>query len=457
MISLNNISTNIVSSNNLRYLFSTDKDFLRIKIKFSETIFSLNILMDDLIINLSYTDILSFFKAYSLNLKLYKLSLEKSGEYLKNLELIKQIKNNENIEKKTDIKENNKITPNNFMKRKNIISYTGDFNFKKLDIILIDNSKGSYHPFMNIIIKQINFVLNPDKSFESTLSIYLFSYNYISCVWEPTLEKTLIEINNKSKNEKIGKKRKMKILLDKLNINLSDMAISFTLLAFNNWLKNLENEKKKLEDEQILNFEQFQTKTEEPKNLSKITNNKVINYTGKEMAIIHNEKEIKCKPLEEVELDYINEYNKSKISPKHITLIYDNEHKFEIPLEKLVTLRHTINNDLWIVSENSISENRSINISLYSPIIFRNKSMYSLLIKVSNPNKKDEFLVLNPNCTVGLPLDFILKDTYFNFKLIDVEIDEDHKIENDDFSRNYNLDVLNKSKYREKIKFPQSI
>ena len=457
MISLNNISTNIASSNNLRYLFSTDKDFLRIKIKFSENLFSSIILMDDLIINLSYTDILSFLKAYSLNFKLYKLSLEKSGEYLKNLELIKQNKINENIEKKTDIKENSKITPNNFMKRKNEISYAGDFTFKKLDIILIDNSKGSYHPFMNIIIKEINFVLNPDMSFESILSLCLFSYNYISCIWEPTLEKTLVEINNKSKHEKTGQNRIMKFILDKLNINLSDMAISFTLLAFNNWLKNLEKEKKKLEDEQILNFEQFQTKTGEPKNLSKITNNKVINYTGKEMAIIHNEKEIKCKPLEEVELDYINEYNKSKNSPKHITLIYDDEHKFEIPIEKLVTLRHTINNDLWIVSENSISENRSINISLYSPIIFRNKSMYSLLIKVSNPKKKDEFLVLQPNHTVGLPLAFIQKDTNFMFKLIDVEIDDEKKIENDDYSKIFNLGKLSQSKYREKIKFKNKI
>ena len=311
MISLNNVSTNIASSNNLRYLFSTGKDFLRIKIKFSEKLFSSNILMDDLIINLSYTDILSFFKTFSLNMKLYKLSLEKSGEYLKNLELIKQIKGNKNIEKKTDIKENSKITPNNFMKKTNDIIYVGDFNFKKLDIILIDNSKGSYHPFMNFIIKEINFVLNPDKSFESIISIYLFSYNYISCIWEPTLEKTIVEINNSINNstkEKKGKNRQMNIILDKLNINLSDMAISFTLLAFNNWLKNLEKEKNKLEDEQILNFEQFQTKTEEPKNLSKITNNKVINYTGKEMIIIHNEKEIKCKPLEEVELDFINEY-----------------------------------------------------------------------------------------------------------------------------------------------------
>ena len=460
MISLNNISTNIASSNNLRYLFSTNKDFLRIKINFSKTLLTSNILLDDLIINLSYTDILSFLKAYSFNMKLYKLSLEKSEEYLKNLELIKQIKDNEkeNKEKKVVLKENNRNNLNNFIKRKDIILYSGDFSFKKLDIILIDNSKGSYHPFMDIIVKQINFVLYEDKSFESVFSIYLFSYNYISCVWEPTIEKTLIQINNKSKNENIEKKKITKIILNKLNINLSDMAISFTLLAFNNWLKNLEKEKKKLEDENILSFEQFLTKTGEPKNLSKITNNKVINYTGKEMIIIHNEKEIKCKPLEEVELDYINEYNKSKNSPKHIILIYDENHKFEIPLEKLVILRHSISNDLWIVSENSISENRSINISLYSPIIFRNKSMYTLIIKISNPNKKEEeLLVLKPNCTVGLPLSFMHKDTYFNFKLIDVEINDDNKIENDDYSKKYNLDVLNKTEYREKIKFKNKI
>ena len=92
--------------------------------------------------------------------------------------------------------------------------------------------------------------------------------------------------------------------------------------------------------------------------------------------------------------------------------------KFEIPLEKIVTLPHKINDNLSIISENSISENRSINIYLYSPIIFKNKSIYPLQIKIEHPDFDNTFLVLNPNSITGLPLSLVDDRTIFNFMLI---------------------------------------
>ena len=44
--------------------------------------------------------------------------------------------------------------------------------------------------------------------------------------------------------------------------------------------------------------------------------------------------------------------NAQKRKPKNITLIYDKDKKFKIPLEKIITLNHIINEKLFIISEN---------------------------------------------------------------------------------------------------------
>ena len=444
MIRLSKMSAKITSKNNIRELFFTSSNFLLFKINLSLELCSSNIIMETLTINLSYRDLLSFLRAYSINMKKFNNTLKKNEEYLKNLELNKNKEINE--------KNQNKIKRNDYTKtktgtpfpNKKTISFTGEFNFEKLDITLIDNSKGSYHPFMNIINDKVYVVLNPDNIIESSFNFSLFSYNYIACIWEPTIEKTSIKINNIYRKEKTGINNRFKMEINYMSINLSDMAISFTLLTFNNWLQKLEQKQKNFQIEEIKSNKDITIKPIEQKNISKITNNQVINYTGIEMKIIHNGKEINCPPLEEVELDYINEYNKTKKTLKHIILIYD-KYKYEIPLEKIVTLRHIINNDLSIISDNCISENRSINIYLYSPIIFKNKSIYSLQITIENPNYEKTFLVLNPNSITGLPLNLVNKKTTFNFMLIDTKTGKNnHNNEriNDNYSENYNLDAI---------------
>ena len=91
MIVLSQLSANISSKNNIREIFQTSDNFLNIKIDFSKEILSLNILMDIITINLSYRDLLSFLRVYSLNMKTYKIGLEKREEYLKNLKLNEKI------------------------------------------------------------------------------------------------------------------------------------------------------------------------------------------------------------------------------------------------------------------------------------------------------------------------------------------------------------------------------
>ena len=459
VMTLGKISANIISNNYFRELFFTTDDFLNIKIDLNNTIFSSNIIMDILTINLSYRDLLSFLRVYSINLQLFKTAMDKGKDYLKNAEFNNKVNeknsiNNLNKIKKIPNKKVNGITPGFLHNKKNLV-FTGELNFEKLDITLIENSEGSYHPFMNFVINRIYSILNPDNKIESTFSFLLSSYNYISCIWEPTIEKTVIKLSNiyTSKNADIN--NRLKIEINTICINLSDMAISFTLLTFNKWLEKLELEKKKNESKKIISDNKTQNKMDEiiPINIEKITNNQVINYTGIDMRIVHNGKEISCPPIKKIELDYINEYNKSKKKCRHMTLIYDNKNKFEIPLEKIVTLRHIINNEISIVSDNSISENRSINIYLYSPIIFKNKSILSLQIQIKNKDFGQKFLVLNPNSIIGLPLNFVNKDTYFNFMMIN----PNNTNENNDYSQDYRLDkILNintDTKYEEKINF----
>jgi hypothetical protein len=163
--------------------------------------------LDTIIINLSYEDLYYFLRVYSINMELIANAMNKSKEYLKNLELCNKKESQNNIKDKKSVAvklPDNKI---NDMINRGKIALVCVLNFEKLDITLIDNSEESYQPFMNLTINNIYLVLKQDNSFESTFSFILSSYNYIACVWEPTIEKTIIKLNNKYENER-GEKKK---------------------------------------------------------------------------------------------------------------------------------------------------------------------------------------------------------------------------------------------------------
>ena len=60
-----------------------------------------------------------------------------------------------------------------------------------------------------------------------------------------------------------------------------------------------------------------------------------------------------------IKLEYIKDWEENLYGKKQITIIY-NEKQFNIPIEKLGTIRHSINNSNYFISENTLSKDRHI-------------------------------------------------------------------------------------------------
>lgn len=48
--------------------------------------------------------------------------------------------------------------------------------------------------------------------------------------------------------------------------------------------------------------------------------------------------------------------------PKQIQLIYNDNIKINIPIERIITAKHNIDNNFYLVSDNTLSKDRQINI-----------------------------------------------------------------------------------------------
>ena len=434
-MSIKRLSSNITLKNKTRQLFKTGNNFMEAKLNYFEELISANIILGDIIVNLSYMDFVSFLRAYQINMKLINLVMKNKGNFDSKKEENKII----NI---LNINETPNYNPND-----NIGVIAGELFFKNINIILIDDSKGSYQPFLKFDFEQFFINVNPDYSSISNCSFRMSSYNYISCVWEPVIEKLLLKSKSSYNNQ-----YNIYLEIDRLLIDLSDMAISFTLITFNNWLTKLELKTKKFENKEIILNNKYNKKTSgEVKNITKITNNQIINYTGIELKIFYNDKEIICPPLEKVELDNANINEVEDLGKtKYIKLIYDKEHQYKIPLEKIIVLKHKIDEKIFIISENSLSENKTINISLYSPFIFKNKTQFHLKIEISNQKFGQFEITLNPNSICGLPLNLLISNTYFCFL-----IQESNYYNKSNRTDYFSLDDMSntQSGYKKKIDF----
>jgi hypothetical protein len=248
----------------------------------------------------------------------------------------------------------------------------------------------------------------------------------------------------------------MKMEINNIIINLSDMAISFALMSLNNWIESFADERRRLEIQANTFQKESKEKSEE---ISKFANNQIVNYTGVKLKIIHNGKIMDCPLYQPVKLEYFNEFNRTQNKHKnfkHITIIYDDKNQFQIPLEKIITLRHFINNGLSFVSDNILSENRTISIMLYSTIIFKNKSIFQLQITIKNNNSKLECLDLAPNSITGIPINLINEKNDFDF-LIKPEKNQNETENLNDYSKNFNIGSIQALdpdvEYKDYIKF----
>ena len=431
---LDRISSDIILKNETRKLFETGQNVVKINLKYYEKSNSINLEFGNLIINLSYRDLVSFIRVYELNLKLINSSMNKINSNANDFEKQKEIIS----EHKEKIHEQKEISNN--------IETSGAFSLENLNITLIDNSKGSYQPFLNFNIKDLFLSFSQEKAFTSRFSFRFSTYNYIACFWEPAIEK--LDINSNGSYTDNGR---IKIVINNLLMNISDMAYSFTLIIFNNWLTKLDIKTKKFQQKEI-KFNRLPSKKikEKSKKSTKITNNQLINYTGTNLSLIHNGKKIECSPLQKIELDNSNTNEiKDLKKTQYMTLIYDKKNKFEIPLGKIVTLTHKINDKLFILSENTLSESKTINISLYSPFIIKNKTPFSIKIQIINKVFGNQDIILKPNEICGLPLSLNIPTISICFFL-----EESKQFSDQNKSETYSLsEILNTNNFKKKLNF----
>ena len=431
---LDRISSDIILKNETRKLFETGQNVVKINLKYYEKSNSINMEFGNLIINLSYRDLVSFIRVYELNLKLINSSMNKINSNANDFEKQKEIIS----EHKEKIHEQKEISNN--------IETSGAFSLENLNITLIDNSKGSYQPFLNFNIKDLFLSFSQEKAFTSRFSFRFSTYNYIACFWEPAIEK--LDINSNGSYTDNGR---IKIVINNLLMNISDMAYSFTLIIFNNWLTKLDIKTKKFKQKEI-KFNRLPSKKikKKSKKSTKITNNQLINYTGTNLSLIHNGKKIECSPLQKIELDNSNTNEiKDLKKTQYMTLIYDKKNKFEIPLGKIVTLTHKINDKLFILSENTLSESKTINISLYSPFIIKNKTPFSIKIQIINKVFGNQDIILKPNEICGLPLSLNIPTISICFFL-----EESKQFSDQNKSETYSLsEILNTNNFKKKLNF----
>ena len=104
-----------------------------------------------------------------------------------------------------------------------------------------------------------------------------------------------------------------------MDINISDRSILNSLNNQLNLLKKDSNTYKNNEDVIIGNKIDAKNRIYNLVNILKITNNKLINYTGIKLYIKYANNEYYCEPLFEIKLDYINDWDFKHYQPKQIS------------------------------------------------------------------------------------------------------------------------------------------
>ena len=404
-----------------------ETDFLVLKIEKENQIKKISANIEEILINFTFKDINLLKEFINSNKKFF----EKNKKLLIN----------------DDKKENNNKDKANKLFEINLI-------LNKIDITLIDDYSNNNFPFLNFNIINSNIALSDKKELITSSSIALSTYNYISSTWEPIIEKSLIQLSI----FQLKDLNSIKIEIPEILINISDMFIASTYLS----IKNLTNILKKNRLDNMNN-----NKFSEQKSISRIsysvnsilsstlenefdlisqkktfTNNNLINHTGVPFKYKYEDEIYEC-PIDS-ETNLIN--NEKKNNKKLIEIYFDDK-TIKIPLTEFGNKVYNLFNFNYIVIENVITKNRQINIKIYSPYIFKNKTNCTYQIKLINPTLTNLFILLKPNSCSGIPLSYCNNKTSFNIKLIDNDINNDKET-----SDLINLaDIINMPNYNKKI------
>ena len=403
------ISASIISEKQSKELFHSKKEFIDIKCGLNGKLTYFDIYIGILMINISYQDIISFLKAYLLN----KILIDniKSESDLKS-----QYKDTKGIIKTVGTIVENKKSSN--IKAKIILS--------EIDFTFVDNSFGSYQPFLNGCLNELILKYNNKKTFEFNFNLLLFSYNYISCEWEPILENLFLKLKYGFDYEGNSFSNSINIDINELLLNLSDMAISSTMIILHHWLEQFPEDEKKYSKIKIKNNNIIQF-NDEANNKTKITNNIIINYSGMNLNVKYYKYEFICQPKAKLELEYINNWNQSIFGQKKISIsINENninnfnnkKNRFDVFIDKLGIFEHYFDKNKYLIVENTLSKDRRINISIYSQIIMKNKTLDDLRIKFINDKLENPYILLRSNSIIGIPFQYYNNNTCFSINLI---------------------------------------
>ena len=371
-----------------------------------------------LIINLSYQDIISFLKCYLLN----KILIQKIRALNKKESIENNQKQNNNLEQKNSVL--NSVTTiidsqkNSFIKIK--------LTLNNIFFTLIDNSSGSYQPFISGELNKISLNYNRTNSLEFSYEFLLSSYNYIARVLEPILENMSLNLKYDFSFESKNSQNIADIDIKEVNMNLSDMAISSTLIIFQNWSEKFIKDEKEYSRIKVVSYNNNNKIKIGAKNskkdeiISKISNASVINYSGIDLKIKYNKKEYKIIPNSKLDIEYILNWNNDELDLKQITVMMDNINKieFKISIDKLGTTEYKLDQNFPLIAENTLTKDRHINITIYSPIIIKNKTFNNIQVKFMNSKSGNYFNLLKPNEIVGIKTEFYNEHTLFIFNIM---------------------------------------
>ena len=426
-VHINEIESKVASKHQERNFFQTKSDFTILRVSISpkespseQDSINFNWFISDLSVNLAYSDFVSLLKVYKLNMFYIENETRVNlvDFYLKQIE---------------DKKKNKTPETNGGEIIKAIVN--GEFQWNSVEITLIDNSNQNFYPFMQVIFNPIYAEIE-DQKIVCTLSFLVNSFNYIARVWEPNVEKcgitieSIISLVGGARNAVIDIKNENRSQDSNTNenllINISDMNISFVLKSLSNWLDQyfkeiskteifFKNSKKNAELLKNANLysggkELLSKMTSTNMEYSSISNNKVMNYTGESLLIQYKDSYLNSEPNSTLFLEYSNE--KEHCGFTTITLLY-NKKEYIIPIDKCCARLHRINQNDFFISETSLSKARTIDIAIYSPIVFSNKTHETLTVICASEKKENYYIVIEPNTKKGVPFSYIQGGFYF--------------------------------------------
>ena len=313
----------------------------------------------------------------------------------------------------------------------------------------MDDSSLNYRPFLKGVLNKVELNYNQMNSFEISYEILLSSYNYICSIWEPILENTIVKLKNnfvldkKSQNNLIN----MIIEINEINMNMSDMAISSMFNIFQSWSGKFIEDEKKYSKIKVVNNNKIDVTNDESEQVSsKMTNTSVINCTGMNLKLKYIQKEYKLTPDKKIDLEYIINWNYTKLGAKQISISIDDntqiKKEFKIFFEKLEREECQLEKNYFLIAEKTLTKDRHINISIYSPIIFKNKTQDIFQIQLMNSGIVDKFDLLRPNKRIGIGYPYCNGNTLFSINLFDKKKEQSgikfhlkDIIENDEFSQ----------------------